>query len=634
MGKNQSKINREELNKNINSIDLLEKIKSKYIIEQIFDFIDEIVKFKLFIYSKKYQEKFNLLLFEYQYYYIIKNEINLLDYLYFSKIAHPETIKNIKDDLFNNIEQECISKYIQNFSRNSKYIERYRNKLKKIYICSLLFKAFSKAGLLEQYIIYVNIDEIKKYNLKKKCSLIFDNLHKSNIKYNSIAITTWHYKDIDYLKKFNINFSLVKTLDIISFSNPKHNYDYYLKSIFSLNDIQNHLNTLKISLNKFNVVNKDSMLGLNYLKALEVLYIKNISFEQFNPFFLKLKGLKELYLISSNFVNFDDCCSNLKKIELKNSSINRPKILIQLPNLEYLRVDKHTFNKENPQLYFDFKSLNKLTEFYGNYNNIIYIINPLEKVGLEFDYKEKEYQNGIIKKILDMNSLKKIEITDFNLDMLSEIEGVNPSIAELVFNTRYIYNFYNIKNKFPNLSKLYISYDYYTIELKMKENSNSKIHISNEKSLKIYFEPIENLEKIRVFWRDNIEINSLPFFQENFLGIFESLIIFRFNLGEVSINIILRLFKNIDNMPNLKEFEFTCRCHEIKLEEYNKCIIKLLSLNLDSIKFKADPRFYNKDKYSFEELKKIYPSLKLKNYKHFDIYKFGVEKEEPRIIIL
>ena len=87
-------------------------------------------------------------------------------------------------------------------------------------------------------------------------------------------------------------------------------------------------------------------------------------------------------------------------------------------------------------------------------------------------------------------------------------------------------------------------------------------------------------------------------------------------------------------MPNLKEFEFTCRCHEIKLEEYNKCIIKLLSLNLDSIKFKVDPRFYNKDKYSFEELKKIYPSLKLKNYKHFDIYKFGVEKEEAKIIFI
>ena len=511
MGKNQSKINREKLNRNINSDDLLEKIKSKYIIEQIFDFIDEIVKFKLFIYSKKYQEKFNLLLFEYQYYYIIKNEINLLDYLYFSKIAHPETIKNIKDDLFNNIEQECISKYIQNFSPNGKYI-RYGY---KIDIYSPLFEAFSKAGLLEQYKIEVDINAIKKYKLEKKCCLIFDNLHKSNIKYNSIAITTWHYKDIDYLKKFNINFSLVKTLDIISFSNPKHNYDYYLKSIFSLNDIQNHLNTLKISLNKFNVVNKDSMLGLNYLKALEVLYIKNISFEQFNPFFLKLKGLKELYLISSNFVNFDDCCSNLKKIELKNSSINRPKILIQLPNLEYLRVDKHTFNKENPQLYFDFKSLNKLTEFYGNYNNIIYIINPLEKVGLEFDYKEKEYQNGIIKKILDMNSLKKIEITDFNLDMLSEIEGVNPSITELVFNSNYIYNYYNIKNKFPNLSKLYISYDYYTIELKMKENCNSKIHISNEKSLKIYFEPIENLEKIRVFWRDNIN-KLITFFSRKF----------------------------------------------------------------------------------------------------------------------
>ena len=605
MGKNQSTIKREKLNININPDDLLEKIKSKYIIEQIFNFIDEIYKFKLFNYSKKYQEKFNLLLFEYQYYYIIKKGINLLDYLCFCFTKnYPKIIKNIQVDLFNNMEQECISKYIQNFSPNGKYI-RYGY---KIDIYSPLFEAFSKAGLLEQYKIEVDINAIKKYKLEKKCCLIFDNLHKSNIKYNSIILNTRHYKDIDYIKKYNINFSLVKELNIFSsiYENTKNNCDYYLNSIFSLNDIQNHLITLRISLNdKLNYVNKDSMIGLNYLKVLEVLYINNISFEQFNPFFLKLTGLKELYLFSSNFVNFDDCCSNLKKLELYDSYINRPKIPLQLPNLEYLRVDKNTFNSENPQLYFDFKSLNKLTEFCGGYG------------------EEKKYHIRIIKKILNMNSLKKIQIRNFDLDMLYEIGGVNPSITELIFYDSYITNFYN-KNKFPNLSGLYISNDYYTIELKMKENSNSKIYISHKKSLKIYFEPIENLEEITFSLKKKIKIDSLPFFQENFLGIFKSLIIIRFNLGKVSINNILYLFKNIDNMPNLKEFEFTCRCHEIKLEEYNKCIIKLLSLNLDSIEFKADPRFYTEDKYSFEELKKIYPSLKLKNYKHFDIYKFNI----------
>ena len=127
--------------------------------------------------------------------------------------------------------------------------------------------------------------------------------------------------------------------------------------------------------------------------------------------------------------------------------------------------------------------------------------------------------------------------------------------------------------------------------------------INKENSLKINFEPIEDLEKIKVLWKTKIELDSLPFFKEYYNGIFKSLIIFRLYIGIVSINNIIYLFKNIDNMPNLKEFEFICECDEIELEEYNKCIIKLLSLNLDSIEFKTDPRFYIEDKYSFEELK-------------------------------
>ena len=54
------------------------------------------------------------------------------------------------------------------------------------------------------------MDDIKKFKLEKECNLIFDNLNKSNIKYNSIFVISQDYKDIDYLKQFNINYSLVK----------------------------------------------------------------------------------------------------------------------------------------------------------------------------------------------------------------------------------------------------------------------------------------------------------------------------------------------------------------------------------------------------------------------------------------
>ena len=60
---------------------ILEKIKSKYILENIFDYVkDENFKFKLFVYSKRFQKKFDLKLLDYKNIYL-KNRINLFEFL-------------------------------------------------------------------------------------------------------------------------------------------------------------------------------------------------------------------------------------------------------------------------------------------------------------------------------------------------------------------------------------------------------------------------------------------------------------------------------------------------------------------------------------------------------------------------
>ena len=54
MGKNQSKSKSKKYNKEVNTNDLLEKIQSIYIIENILKFIkDENFKYKIILYSKK-----------------------------------------------------------------------------------------------------------------------------------------------------------------------------------------------------------------------------------------------------------------------------------------------------------------------------------------------------------------------------------------------------------------------------------------------------------------------------------------------------------------------------------------------------------------------------------------------------
>ena len=107
------------------------KNKSKYVIDKYFNYIiDENFKFILFVYSRKYQERFNLFLFEYQYTYLIKRGINLFNYFNkdYSKINN-----RFKNDLNNSsIEPECISKFIRYFQDNSKYFENNNYNSKSI----------------------------------------------------------------------------------------------------------------------------------------------------------------------------------------------------------------------------------------------------------------------------------------------------------------------------------------------------------------------------------------------------------------------------------------------------------------------------------------------------------------------
>ena len=202
------------------------------------------------------------------------------------------------------------------------------------------------------------MDDIKKYKLEKECNLIFDNLNKSNIKYNSISFISKDFKDIDYLKQFNINYSLFQNLKITSESSTENNIDYFFKPIFSLKNIQNHLIQLGISLKEDTHVSLDSIKGINSLKLLEVLLLKYISIEDNSGLFLKLKHLKELYLSFCFNINFDDSCSNLIKLEMKYSSIKKPNTPLIMPKLEYLEI-KGLYQINNKG-YFDFKSLNKI----------------------------------------------------------------------------------------------------------------------------------------------------------------------------------------------------------------------------------------------------------------------------------
>ena len=141
--------------------DLLGKIKSKYIIQIILSYIkNDKIKLKMFLHSKKYQ----ILLYEYQYHYLIQKGINLFDY-FGSFTNFYFDIKNQYENVLCNIDPKCLSKFIRNFPKTSKYKQGY---WKIIDILSPMFVTFSKTGFLEEFTINIDMKKIREKKFNKR----------------------------------------------------------------------------------------------------------------------------------------------------------------------------------------------------------------------------------------------------------------------------------------------------------------------------------------------------------------------------------------------------------------------------------------------------------------------------------
>ena len=109
--------------KNMEKTQLLEKIKSNYVFSNIFEYLEEEIKLKLFIYSKLYQQKLKIDIKDYQSKYIqenivpddymkFKNHDNNFDKEYLIKKFEKDLNKNrIDKDIFESV-------FIKNLENN------------------------------------------------------------------------------------------------------------------------------------------------------------------------------------------------------------------------------------------------------------------------------------------------------------------------------------------------------------------------------------------------------------------------------------------------------------------------------------------------------------------------------------
>lgn len=198
---------------------VLEKIKSNYVFSNIFEYLEEEIKLKLFIYSKLYQQKLKIDIKDYQSKYIqanivpddymkFKNHDNNFDKEYLIKKFEKDLNKNrIDKDIFESV----FIKNLENNLLNLKEVNWYKYFLYKIDIYSPFIPFLLKSKAFE-YFFSINIKGhlIENHNLINDYISFFDKLNNSLIKYSSITFVYINIRQIKLLKKMNINLMILK----------------------------------------------------------------------------------------------------------------------------------------------------------------------------------------------------------------------------------------------------------------------------------------------------------------------------------------------------------------------------------------------------------------------------------------
>ena len=265
------------------------KIKSQYIVQTIFDFImDKNFKYKFINYSKFFQKKFKIDKEFYKEIYLKELDINLNN-IFIKYKVHSDKCYN-KQKLKNNFENylstykidlDIFKKYILNFSN---YKREFENNVitKDIDIYFPFFDDLSQTNFFDKFFVPINVEVIESNNILNDYIMTFQKLNKCNLKYPGLKFIYKDGKDINYLKELQLNINSIKKLEIENYGAiPSHsnifsifnsfvfwqsNYDYFFKTLFSFNGIENNL--IELSFYDCESIIPDSFCGIQNLKAL------------------------------------------------------------------------------------------------------------------------------------------------------------------------------------------------------------------------------------------------------------------------------------------------------------------------------------------------------------------------------
>ena len=396
------------INKNKDNPSDINRIKSIFLLRQIFSYIeDKDFPYILFFYSKLFKNKFGISL-----------------------------------DYYKNLYQHFEKK-----------------KFEDPYIDSPLFNE-----IISDDTIYLSQHYIKKFDYNK--------LNNAKEKYSSFFYLFKNDKCLDDLKLMKIDYNNLKTMVFTERyhymdKNKLGNYTYFFKSLFSLN-IKNNLIFLKISfeVEKNNAVESSTFELVNNLKTLRYLHIERINFNK-NPNLelsnlkelycykcinlclskINCKKLKSLYYFGIKELNLDGLISDnfkeLKILELHDNNISNIDALekAQFENINILELEHNNLTDINILKNVNFKKLRILSLD----RNKISDIEVLEQV--KFENLEEIHLGE--NKISDINVLKNVNFKKLKILSLfsNEITDIKV-LAEVNFKKLEVLylNYNNISN--------------------------------------------------------------------------------------------------------------------------------------------------------------------------------------------
>ena len=542
------------------SNNLWQNISCKYILKKVFSYIKVPRSLEIIKANKEIQDKLEISLYHYQYY-------------YFFTLFKTEKIESINDILY--------SPYLKIFPENIKY--------------ELILKLIEVKKLFKNDYIYLDINDKNIIPLIKKVE------EKKNINYIIVNIEEHKYKSDDIIKyhdniSYNIKMYKINTNKIL------FDYDYF-----------QNINNKSLSQNVIYLnINLDEFSGNTYdISLFDNLEYLSLSLKAYNKYMLEEKI--KIILSENQYKNI----KTLKIIELND-------VYYTIKNIVFETIKKNENNifENLKELHINEKLINKIK------------FNPenLQKLNIVYDYRDYLYTIDIIENsIIDIIE-NYLPLTNLNISFFYKKNESN-SLHELIEETSTL-----IFNSFLNLDNLSFDFwdlhesasyqryfEYFKCSIKKIQNRKSKYKFKAEHIIpdfiESYLDKIEEIEfsgfrerknffaieennsissitKMRINYTLNTfntfkiqsfsSLNILSLEIENIIlhkdfPLFSGNSLIKFNnleyilLNTETIDIIINLTNNFDNIPNLRFLSLISKyiCSTVfpyDREIINKCV--------------------------------------------------------------